>query len=154
MSFSYFQVLIFKDEDGDVLSNTKVLNISTCNFVSFPPVGFPKSKKLKAVQIRQMNLFHLSTGIFPFISNLGIEDINELIIDGFQGQTNLAHLEIKNSVLSEINEDSFKELKNLEKIVFQNVSINTVAANAMQILSSNPKLFVKFTNCKVSFKNY
>lgn len=127
-----------------------MLNISTCNFVSFPTTGFPKSKKLKFLQIRQMNLFHLNSGIFPIISNLAIEDVSELIIDGFQGQNNLVNIEIKNVVLSELNEDSFKDIKSLEKLTFQNVSIYTLHTGSLHILSNMSKLVVKFLNCKVS----
>ncbi len=142
-----------KDEDSEILTITKVLNISTCNFVSFPANGFHKSKKLKSLQIRQMNLFHLNSGVFPSVSNLAIEDVSELIIDSFQGQNNLVNVEIKNSILSEITEDSFKDLKNLERLIFQNVSITTMDTAALQILSNTPRLSVKFVNCKVSI-NY
>lgn len=145
----FFQVLIFKDEDGDTLSNTKVLNISTCTFVSFPTSGFPKTKKLKSLQIRQMNLFHLTSAAFPSVSNLAIDEVNELIIDGFLGQNNLVNIEIKNSILSQLNEESFKDVKSLERLTFQNVSINTILPTSLQ-MPNTPKLAIKFINSKVS----
>lgn len=143
-------MLILKDEDGDTLSNTKMLNISTCNFVSFPPNGFPKSKKLKSVQIKSMNLFHLNSGVFPYTVNLNVEDVGELIIDGFQGQPNLANIDIKNSVLSELAEHSFKDVKSLEKLSFQNATINNIASESLIISSNSTKPWIKFVNCKVS----
>lgn len=149
MKLFLFQVLIFKDEDGDTLSNTKVLNISTCSFVSFPTAGFPKSKKLKSLQIRQMNLFHLNSAAFPSVSNLAIDEVSELIIDGFLGQNNLINIEIKNAVLSQLNEESFKDVKSLERLTFQNVSINTILPNSLQ-MPNTPKLAIKFMHSKVS----
>lgn len=146
-----FQVLIMSDADADVLSNVKVLNISTCTFVSFPAIGFPKAKKLKSVQIRQMTgLFHISAATFPATTSLMIEDVNELIIEHNLGQSNLVNIEIKNTVLNEIGEDVFKDVKSLEKLLFQNVSINTIAMNSLNIPNNNPKLLVKFLNSKVS----
>lgn len=100
-----------------------------------------------------MKLFHLNSGIFPFAVNLAIEDVNELIIDGFQGQTNLANIEIRNSVLSELAENSFRDLKNLEKLNFYDVSINSVDSNSLTILSNVTKPWIKFINCRVSNKN-
>ncbi|XP_065214469.1 uncharacterized protein LOC135841438 [Planococcus citri] len=143
------KVLILKDEDGETLANTKMLNISTCNFVSFPPNGFPKSKKLKSVQIKLMKLFHLNSGVFPYAVNLNVEDVDELIVDGFQGQSNLANIEIRNSVLSELAEDSFRDAKNLEKLSFQNVTIGNITSGSLVISSNNTKPWIKFANCKI-----
>ena len=143
-------MLILKDEDGDTLVHSKVLNVSACNFVSFPPNGFPKSKKLKSIQIKSMNLFHLNSGVFPYAVNLNVEDIGELIVDGFQGQSNLAFVDIRNSVLSELAANSFKDVKNLERLSFQNVTINNIAPESLVVSSDNSKLWIKFVNCKVS----
>ena len=139
-----------EDSDAEVLSNVKSMNVSGCTYVSFPAKGFPKAKKLKTVHIRLLELFHFNAGIFPVASNLIIEDINELIIDSFVGYSSLVNVEFRNVVLNEISEDVFKELKNLEKLIFQNASINTIAGQSLSMPVSNPKLSVKFSNCKVS----
>ena len=139
------------EPDADVLSNVKVLNISTCTFVSFPASGFPKSKKLKSVLIRQMTgLLHISAATFPAATNLVIEDINELLIEHNVGQSSLVSIEIRNAVINELGEDVFKDVKNLEKLIFQNVTINSIATNSLNIPNINSKLSVKFLNCKVS----
>lgn len=96
-----------------------------------------------------MSLFHLIGGVFPSIVNIVIDDISELIVDGFHGQTSLAVVEIKNSVFTEIVEDTFKEVKTLERLTFQNTSINTIAPSSLYIPSSSSRLAVKLINCKV-----
>lgn len=128
-------MLIVRDQDALLLSSVRDLTLGSCGFVSLPPSGLQSSKSLVRVTIRDMKLFHYTAGQFPVLESLSVENVGELVFDGF-GPANrtLRHLTLRRTTVPRLVKGTVTADSPLRRVLFDKVDIDEIEAGALEMV--------------------
>lgn len=118
-----------------MLSSARDLILASCGFVSLPSSGLSKSTVLTRVTVRDMKLFHYTAGLFPALESLYVEDIGELVLDGF-GPANrtLQNLMIRRTNIVRLVKGTIKAGAPLRRVLFDQVDVDEIESGALDMV--------------------
>lgn len=129
------QLLIFREQDAALMSSVRELTLASCGFVSLPSSGLSGSTALVRVTVRDMKLFHYTAGLFPALESLSVEDVGELVLDGF-GQANrtLRHLTLQRTNVIRLVKGTVTAGAPLRRVLFDRVDIDEIESGALDMV--------------------
>lgn len=130
----FFQLLIVRPQDAAVLSSARELTLASCGFVSLPSSGLTASKGLTRVTVRDMKLFHYTAGLFPALESLTVEDIGELVLDGF-GPANrtLRYLTLRRVDAIKLVAGTLTAAAPLRRVILDRVNVDEIETGALDM---------------------
>lgn len=133
--FRSFQLLIVREQDAELLASVRELTLASCGFVSLPPSGLSGSVSLARVTVRDMKLFHYTTGLFPALESLSVEDVGELVLDGF-GPANhtLRHLTLRRTTMVRLVKGTVTAAAPLRRVLFDSVEVEEIESGALDMV--------------------
>lgn len=128
------QLLIVRDEDAALLSSVQDLTLASCGFVSLPSSGLSASTSLARVTVRDMKLFHYTAGLFPALESLTVENVDELVLDGF-GTANrtLRHLTLRRTAVVRLVRGTVTTAAPLRRVLFDRVDVDDIESGALDM---------------------
>lgn len=127
--------MIVRDQDASLLSSVRDLTLASCGFVSLPASGLHSSKSLVRVTVRDMKLFHYTAGLFPALESLLVEDVGELVLDGF-GTANrtLRYLTLRRTTVPRLVKGTVTAGAPLRRVIFDRVDVDEIEAGALDMV--------------------
>lgn len=128
------QLLIVREQDTAILSSVQDLTLASCGFVSLPSSGLSSSTSLSRVTVRDMKLFHYTAGLFPALESLSVEDVGELVLDGF-GPANrtLRHLTLRRTTVLRLVKGTVTAAAPLRRVLFDRVDVDEIESGALDM---------------------
>jgi len=128
------QLLIVREQDTAILSSVRDLTLASCGFVSLPSSGLSSSTSLARVTVRDMKLFHYTAGLFPALESLSVEDVGELVLDGF-GPANrtLRHLTLRRTTVLRLVKGTVTAAAPLRRVLFDRVDVDEIESGALDM---------------------
>ncbi|CAH1726282.1 unnamed protein product [Aphis gossypii] len=128
------KLLIVRDEDAALLSSVQDLTLASCGFVSLPSSGLSASTSLARVTVRDMKLFHYTAGLFPALESLTVENVDELVLDGF-GTANrtLRHLTLRRTAVVKLVKGTVTTAAPLRRVLFDRVDVDEIESGALDM---------------------
>ncbi|XP_025423979.1 uncharacterized protein LOC112693218 [Sipha flava] len=125
----------FRPQDAEVLSSARELTLAGYGLVSLPPSGLTASKSLARVTVRDMKLFHYTAGLFPALESLTIEDIGELVLDGF-GPANrtLRYLTLRRIDSIRLVAGTVTAASPLRRVILDRVNVDEIETGALDMM--------------------
>lgn len=128
------QLLIVRDQDVALLSGVRDLTLAGCGFVSLPAAGLSGSTALARVTVRDMKLFHYTAGLFPALESLSVEDVGELVLDGFgSADRTLRYLTLRRTAMLRLVKGTVTGASPLRRVLFDRVDIDDVETGALEM---------------------
>lgn len=126
------KLLIVREQDTALLSSARDLTLANCSFVSLPSSGLSGSTSLVRVTVRDMKLFHYTAGLFPALESLSVEDVGELVLDGF-GPANrtLRHLTLRRTTVLSLVKGTVTAAAPLRRVLFDRVDVAEIESGAL-----------------------
>ncbi|XP_022170582.1 uncharacterized protein LOC111033933 [Myzus persicae] len=126
------KLLIVREQDTAILSSVRDLTLASCGFVSLPSSGLSSSTSLARVTVRDMKLFHYTAGLFPALESLSVEDVGELVLDGF-GPANrtLRHLTLRRTTVIRLVKGTVTAAAPLRRVLFDRVEVDEIESGAL-----------------------
>lgn len=120
------------------MTSVRELTLANCGLVSMPPSGLSRSTALARVTVRDMTLFHYTSGMFPALESLSVEDVGELVIDGF-GPANrtLRHLTLRRSNVLRLVKGTVTQGAPLHRVLFDRVNVDEIETGALDMTFVN-----------------
>ncbi|CAI6361363.1 unnamed protein product [Macrosiphum euphorbiae] len=128
------KLLIVREQDTAILSSVQDLTLASCGFVSLPSSGLSSSTSLSRVTVRDMKLFHYTAGLFPALESLSVEDVGELVLDGF-GPANrtLRHLTLRRTTVFRLVKGTVTAAAPLRRVLFDRVDVDEIESGALDM---------------------
>lgn len=102
--------------------------------MSFPPSGLPRSAALARVTVRDMKLFHYTAGLFPALESLSVEDVGELVLDGFgPAARTLRHLALRRTTMARAVKGTLTAESPLRSVLLDRVDVDVVETGALDM---------------------
>ncbi|VVC31367.1 Leucine-rich repeat domain, L domain-like [Cinara cedri] len=129
------KLLIFREQDSALLSSVRDLTLASCGFVSLPSSGLSECTALTRVAVRDMKLFHYTAGLFPALESLSVEDVGELVLDGF-GPANrtLRHLTLRRTNVNRLVKGTVTAVAPLRRVLFDQVNVDEIESGALEMV--------------------
>ncbi|XP_060854332.1 uncharacterized protein LOC132932124 [Rhopalosiphum padi] len=128
------KLLIVRDQDTTVLSSVQDLTLASCGFVSLPPSGLSSSTALARVTVRDMKLFHYTAGLFPALESLSVENVDELVLDGFgPASRTLRHLTLRRTAVVKLVKGTVTTAAPLRRVLFDRVDVDEIESGALEM---------------------
>lgn len=117
-----------------MLSGVRELTLAGCGFVSLPAAGLSGSTALARVTVRDMKLFHYTAGLFPALESLSVEDVGELVLDGFgSADRTLRYLTLRRTAVLRLVKGTVTGASPLRHVLFDRVDIDDVETGALDM---------------------
>lgn len=132
--FFISQLLIIREQDFALLNSVRELTLASCGFVSLPSSGLTTSTSLSKVTVRDLKLFHYTAGLFPALESLSVEDVGELVLDGF-GSANrtLRYLTIRRTGCLRLVKGTLTISAPLRRVIFDRVDVDEIESGALEM---------------------
>lgn len=113
------------------------MTLASCGFVSLPSSGLSECTALTRVTVRDMKLFHYTAGLFPALESLSVEDVGELVLDGF-GPANrtLRHLTLRRTNVTRLVKGTVTAVTPLRRVLFDQVDVEEIESGALEMVFS------------------
>lgn len=129
------QLLIVREQDFAVLSSVRDLTLASCGYVSLPSSGLSTSTSLTRVTVHDLKLFHYTAGLFPALVSLSVEDVGELVLDGF-GSANrtLRYLTVRRTNVLRLVKGTVTKVSPLRRVIFDRVDVEEIESGALDMV--------------------
>lgn len=128
-------MLIVREQDFALFRSVRELTLASCGFVSLPSSGLTTSTSLTRVTVRDLKLFHYTAGLFPALESLSVEDVGELVLDGFgSADRTLRYLTIRRTGGLRLVKGTVTDEAPLRRVILDRVDVDEIESGALKMV--------------------